>query len=68
MIDTAMTLADRYSTVRQRVADAASRAGRDPNDIITVAVTKYAEMDQVRELVELGHRDFGENRSRTRER
>ncbi|GAB5496170.1 MAG: YggS family pyridoxal phosphate-dependent enzyme [Phycisphaerales bacterium] len=62
MIDTAMTLADRYNAVCQRVADAASRAGRDPNDIITVAVTKYAEMDQVRELVELGHRDFGENR------
>jgi hypothetical protein len=25
-------------------------------------VTKFAESDQVRSLVELGHRDFGENR------
>lgn len=62
MIDTAMSLSERYSAVLQRVADAATKAGRDPNEIITVAVTKYAEMDQVRELVELGHRDFGENR------
>ena len=62
MIDTAMTLSERYSAVRQRVADAAARSGRNASDIITVAVTKYTEMDQIRELVELGHRDFGENR------
>jgi len=62
MIDTAMTLSDRYSAVLQRVADAAARSGRTASDIITVAVTKYTEMDQIRELVELGHRDFGESR------
>lgn len=62
MIDTAMTLAERYQAVRERIAAAAARAGRSSQEIILVAVTKYAEMDDVRELVELGHRDFGENR------
>jgi len=62
MIDTTMTIAERYSAVRQRVADAAARSGRTERDIITVAVTKYAEMDEIRDLVELGHQDFGENR------
>ena len=27
-----------------------------------VAVTKYAEADQIRALIQLGHRDFGENK------
>lgn len=56
------TLAERYQRVRQRVASAAARAGRRPEDILLVAVTKYAEPDQIRALIELGHRDFGENR------
>jgi len=62
MIDTAMTLAERYHAVRDRIKAAAARAGRASEEIVLVAVTKYAEMDDVRELVELGHRDFGENR------
>lgn len=62
MIDTAMTLAERYQAVRERIASAAARADRPGDEIVLVAVTKYAEMDDVRELIELGHRDFGENR------
>ncbi|MBX3391548.1 MAG: YggS family pyridoxal phosphate-dependent enzyme [Phycisphaeraceae bacterium] len=31
-------------------------------DIILVAVTKFADPDQIRSLIDLGHRDFGENR------
>lgn len=62
MIDTAMTLAERYQAVRDRIKAAAERAGRSSEEIVLVAVTKYAEMDDVRELIELGHRDFGENR------
>lgn len=55
------TLDQRYAEVRQRVADAMSRAGRrDP--LYLVAVTKTAEPDDIRQLIELGHRDFGENR------
>src|SRR5688572_12421134 len=55
------TLKQRYASVRERVAEAARRSGRSPESIMVVAVTKYAAMDQVRELVELGHCDLGEN-------
>lgn len=56
------SLEARYAEVRRRVADAAERSGRRPEDVILVAVTKYAEPDQIRGLIQLGHRDFGENR------
>lgn len=55
-------LAQRYAQIKERVARAARRAGRKPDDILLVAVTKFAEPEQIRELVHLGHRDFGENR------
>jgi len=56
------TLKERYQLVMDRVARAAERSGRSGGDVVVVAVSKYAEMDDVRELVELGHRDFGESR------
>lgn len=55
------TLKDRYADVQRRIADAARRAGRDPSAIAVVAVSKYGGVDDVRELIALGHRDFGEN-------
>ncbi|HRQ76021.1 MAG TPA: YggS family pyridoxal phosphate-dependent enzyme [Phycisphaerales bacterium] len=57
-----MTLKQRYDSVRERIAAAARRSGRRPEDVVLVAVTKFASMDQIRELIKLGHIDFGENR------
>ncbi|MFN0130923.1 MAG: YggS family pyridoxal phosphate-dependent enzyme [Phycisphaerales bacterium] len=51
----------RYEAVRERIAQAARRAGRQPDDICLVAVTKNAEPDQIRSLIAMGQRDFGEN-------
>lgn len=48
--------------MKERIAAAAAQAGRDPREIALVAVTKHASMDQVRELIGLGHVDLGENR------
>ncbi|MEM9372275.1 MAG: YggS family pyridoxal phosphate-dependent enzyme [Planctomycetota bacterium] len=56
------SLAERYTEVRQRVAEAAVRSGRAGDSVYLVAVSKYAEPEDIRELIELGHRDFGENR------
>ncbi len=56
------TLAERVASVKSRIAEAAKRVGRDPEKIILVAVTKHASMDQIREMVSLGHVDLGENR------
>jgi pyridoxal phosphate enzyme (YggS family) len=52
----------RYDEVVGRVADAAKRSGRSERDVMLVAVTKFAEPDQVRELLAYGQRDFGENK------
>jgi pyridoxal phosphate enzyme (YggS family) len=49
-------------SVQDRIAGAARRAGRDPSDIILVAVTKTQPPEAIRAIYELGIRHFGENR------
>jgi len=61
-MNASQTLENRYNEVRDRVGEACARADRAPSGVILVAVAKYAEIDDIRELIELGHRDFGENR------
>ncbi len=56
------TIDENYRAVQQRIAAACRRAGRDAASVTLVAVTKYAELDWVRGLVELGVRELGENR------
>jgi PLP dependent protein len=56
------TLQDRYTEVKQRVEEAAIRSGRTASSVYLIAVTKFAEPEDIRELIELGHRDFGENK------
>jgi pyridoxal phosphate enzyme (YggS family) len=56
------SLRSRYAEVRQRIADAAAKSGRKASDIVLVAVTKTASMDQIREVVSMGQLDLGENR------
>lgn len=57
-----LSLSERYEDVRRRIAAACDRAGRDPGSVRLVAVTKYAPIEAIRELLALGHRDLGENR------
>jgi PLP dependent protein len=57
-----LPLRERYEAVRRRIAAAAERAGRRAEDIVLVAVTKDAAIDEVRELVQLGHVDLAESR------
>ncbi len=52
----------RLAAVRQRVARAATAAGRDPASLVLVAVSKNQPLDAVLALAALGVRDFGENR------
>lgn len=54
-------IVDNLNDVRQRIGDAAARAGRDPGDITLVAVTKTRTLDEVRAVIEAGARDLGEN-------
>jgi pyridoxal phosphate enzyme (YggS family) len=55
-------LAERVAEVSERVADAAAVAGRSAEEITTIVVTKFHPAGLVRELYELGVRDFGESR------
>lgn len=54
--------ADRLAEVKGHIAEAARAAGRSPSDVTLVAVSKTHGADRVRELLEVGHRVFGENR------
>ncbi len=54
-------VADRLEEVRRRIARAAERAGRAPDEVRLVAVSKTIGIERIREAVEAGHRDFGEN-------
>lgn len=49
--------------VRARIDAAARAAGRDPSSVALLAVSKTWPADDVRTLVGLGQRDFGENRA-----
>ncbi len=60
-MQTVDSLKQRYTEVRQRIDAAAKRGGTDPARVVLVAVSKYAPLEDVRELIALGHRDFGEN-------
>ena len=52
----------RIEQVRRRIAEAAGRSGRDPNDVQLVAVTKSVAVSQIREALDAGLTVFGENR------
>jgi len=47
--------------VRERIAKAAERAGRDPSEIILVGATKQVPVERIREAIACGLTDFGEN-------
>jgi hypothetical protein len=55
-------LRQRYESVLERIASAAARSGRPATDVLLVAVTKGATLEQIVDLALLGHADFGENR------
>jgi PLP dependent protein len=52
----------RLADVRDRIARAAARAGRDPSHITLIAVSKTFSADAVRAVASLGQIDFGENK------
>lgn len=55
-------LAERLEAVRGGIADAARAAGRRPEELTTIVVTKFHPASLVRELAALGVEDVGENR------
>jgi uncharacterized pyridoxal phosphate-containing UPF0001 family protein len=48
--------------VRDRIADAAGRAGRKPEDVRLIAVSKTHPIEAIRAAADAGQIDFGENK------
>jgi PLP dependent protein len=57
-----MSIADNLRTVRDRIAAAARRAGRDPSSVKLVVVTKTVDAGRIREAAAAGATILGENR------
>ena len=53
----------RLAAVRERIALAAERAGRSPDEVTLVAVSKTFPLDVVKAALDLGVEDLGENRA-----
>ncbi len=57
-----MSISENLTAVRERMAVAARRAGRSPEEIALMAVSKTQPADRIREAYQAGQRLFGENR------
>ena len=55
------TIEKRLQAVKSRIAAACAAAGRDPRDIVLVAVGKTFPAESLRAAHAAGQRDFGEN-------
>src|SRR6185295_1923570 len=55
-------IARNYRRVLERIHNAATRSKRDPQFIKLISVTKTVSVARMRQAVECGARDFGENR------
>ena len=59
-----MSVADQLALIRDRISSAAHRAGRNPDDIALMAVSKTFPAEAIVEAYTAGQRLFGENRVR----
>jgi PLP dependent protein len=57
-----MTMASNVAGIRERIAAAARRAGRNADDVVLMGVSKTFPAEAVREAYAAGIRVFGENR------
>jgi hypothetical protein len=55
-------VAENLQHVRQRMGEAALRAGRNPHEVTLVAVSKTKPLSLIEAALKAGQRDFGENR------
>ncbi|MDQ0159171.1 YggS family pyridoxal phosphate-dependent enzyme [Alkalibacillus salilacus] len=58
-----MSVKQNYKTIKQDIVDTCRRVGRDPDEVTTIAVTKYVTIDRANEAINAGITELGENRS-----
>jgi hypothetical protein len=57
-----MTISENLAAVRERINTAARRAGRSPEEVALMAVSKTQPVERIHEAYSAGQRLFGENR------
>ena len=57
-----MSVEERLQDVRSKIAKAAEEAGREPDSVSLVAVSKTFDTEHIRPTIDAGQRVFGENR------
>ena len=57
-----MPIRENYLRIMENVQSAAVKAGRNPADIRLIAVTKFVDIERIREAAACGVRSVGENR------
>lgn len=53
---------DNIKYVEERIISACQRVGRDPKEVTLIAVSKTKPVEMIREAIEYGTKDFGENK------
>ena len=56
------TIAENIEEIQREKAQAAERCGRNPEDILLIAVTKTRSAEEINEAIRAGVTDIGENR------
>ena len=57
-----MSITQNIADIRARMAEAAKRSGRSPEDVLLIAVTKLHEPDEIEEAIAAGVTDIAENK------
>ena len=57
-----MSVAQNLADIKRRIADACKECGRNPEDVVLVAVSKTVDADTINEAKNEGQYIFGENR------
>ena len=53
---------DNFARIQNQIAAVCKRLGRNPNEIILIGVTKFADVSKIQEAIDVGLRDIGENK------
>ena len=56
-------IAENLAHLRAKIEEKCNRAGRNPNEVKLIAVSKYFGVDSIIEAKNCGLTDFGENRA-----
>jgi PLP dependent protein len=57
-----MDIQNQIHDIQKRIQDSAARVGRNPSDILLLAVSKTVSSDNIQKAYDAGLKDFGENR------